>query len=111
MINALSDNCVPVVEENMHKRINTASNTGLVNITSAQCYVDYCNFAIKANQLITSKDYRSLEFEEILITTRDIDFVKLVTEKSEYTKTLTEDQNVKAAAFVNFIKDKFAINV
>ena len=111
MINALSDNCVSVVEENMQKRINTASNTDLVNITSAQCYVDYCNFAIKANQFVSSKDYMSLEFEEFLIQARDIDFVKLVTEKSEYTETLTEEENVKAAAFVNFIKDKFAINV
>lgn len=111
MINALSDNFVTVIEENMQKRINTGSNIGLVDIQNAQCFTDYCDFAIKANQYEVSKTYMTIEFDGFLIKCRELDIVKLITEKSDYVKTLSEEQNVIAADVLAFINSKFGIAV
>ena len=111
MINALSDNCVSVIEENMQKRINTGSNTGLVDIQNAQCFTDYRDFAIKANEYEVSKTYMTIEFDGFLIKCRELDIVKLITEKSDYVKTLSEEQNVIAADVLAFINSKFGIAV
>ena len=40
-----------------------------------------------------------------------LDIVKLITEKSDYVKTLSEEQNVIAADVLAFINSKFGIAV
>ena len=111
MANALADLCVPVVKENMQKRINVNSNNDVADLMTTKSTLDYYNFTVKANEIHSTGQYESVEFEEFFILCRDVDVVDLITQKSEYVKTLSEEQNVKAAQIVTFIKLKFGIEV
>lgn len=111
MCNALADNCVDIIKENMAKRISEQSNANLDDILNSSCYSDYLNFIVKSNDYTRNKTYMNIEFDAFLVKCKDVDFVKVVTQKSEYTDTLTDEKQTMAEEIIDFIEAKFGVVV